>query len=66
MIPNYKKTLRELLRTPSKPVKEPQQFTNAEILAEAKQIAEHALKRGWIKYGIELTEGQVDNIARRK
>lgn len=41
-------------------------LTNEELLDQAKQIVAEAVKLGWIKYGIELTEKQVDNIARRK
>lgn len=58
------KTIKELRR--QKANKQDSDLTNEELLEQAKQIVAEAIKLGWIKYGIELTDGQVENIARRK
>lgn len=58
------KTIKELRR--QKANRSDNDLTNEELLAQAKDIVAEAISRGWIRYGIELTEGQVENIARRK
>ena len=61
-----RQNLREYLKQQAAKEKLDPSMSTEAILAEAPQIVAQAIKRGWMKYGVELTDGQVENIARRK